>query len=55
MSQLGCRTKNDLIAQKEPFDGNKYYLKAMQYGDPELKNELQGYINAINARNERKK
>lgn len=54
MSQLCCRGRNDLTAQKDPFDGNQYYLKAMQYGDPELKNELQGYINAINARNEAK-
>ncbi len=50
MSQLRCRRRNDLTAQKTPFDGNQYYLKAMQYGDPELKNELQGYINVINAR-----
>ncbi len=52
MSNLNCRKRSDLTAQKEPFDGNQYYLKAMQYGDPELKNELQGYINAINAREE---
>lgn len=52
MSQLCCRRRNDLTAQKVPFDGNQYYLLAMQYGDPELKNELQGYINVIIARNE---
>lgn len=50
MSNLHCRKRNDLTAQKGPFDGNQYYLKAMQYGDPELKNELQGYINVINSR-----
>ena len=54
MSNLCCRTRNDLAAQKVPFDGNQYYLKAMQYGDSELKKELQGYINAINARSEAK-
>ena len=54
MSSLNCRNRNDLASKTRPFDGNQYYLKAMQYGDPELKNELQGYINAINARNEAK-
>ena len=54
MSNLNCRKRNDLASQTRPFDGNQYYIKAMQYGDPELKNELQGYINAINARNEAK-
>ena len=55
MSNLHCRKRNDLTALKAPFDGNQYYLKAMQYGDPELKNELQGYIHLINARNEEKR
>lgn len=50
MSNLNCRKGSDLTAQKAPFDCNQYYLKAMQYGDPELKNELQGYINVINQR-----
>ncbi len=54
MSNLNCRKRSDLTAQKETFDGNQYYLKAMQYGAPELKNELQGYITAINTRNEAK-
>lgn len=49
MSNLNCRKRSDLTAQK-PFDNNQYYLKAMQYGDPELKNELQGYINVIEAK-----
>lgn len=52
MSNLHCRNRNELNSQKEPFSDNKYYLKAMQYGDSELKNELQGYINVINTRNE---
>ena len=51
MSQLCCRRRNNLADQKTAFDDNQYYLKAMQYGDPELRNELQGYINSINARN----
>ncbi len=52
MSDLNCRNKNELSAQKVPFDGNQFYINAMRYGSLELKNELQGYINAINARNE---
>ena len=46
MSNLNCRNRNDLASQTRPFDGNQYYIKAMQYGDPELKNELQGYAYA---------
>ena len=52
MSSLNCRSRNALATQKTPFNCNQYYLKAMQYGDPELRNELQEYINVINARNE---
>ncbi len=52
MSDLHCRKRNDLASQTIQFDGFPNYIKAMQYGDPELKNELQGYINVINARNE---
>ena len=54
MADLHCRNRNELSAQKSAFDGNTYYLKAMRYGDPGLKNELREYINAINARNEAK-
>ena len=52
MSDLNCRNRNELSAQKAPFVDNQFYIKAIRYGNPELKNELQGYINAINARNE---
>ena len=45
MSNLNCRNRNDLASQTRPFESNQYYIKAMQYGDPELKNELQGYSN----------
>ena len=50
MSNLNCRNRNDLASQTRPFDGNQYYIKAMQYGDPELKNELQGYTNRTYAK-----
>lgn len=52
MSDLKCRNRNELSAQKAPFDNNQFYINAMRYGSLELKNELQGYINAINVRNE---
>ena len=50
MSDLQCKKRDELTAQIGLLDGNQYYLKAMQYGDPELKNELQGYINIIHDR-----
>ena len=50
MSDLRCRSKNELAILTKPFDRNQYYIKAIQYGEPELKNELQGYINKIYAK-----
>lgn len=50
MSYLRCKTKNDLASQIVPFDNYSYYLRAMQYGDLNLKNELQGYTDTINSR-----
>lgn len=50
MANMHCKNRNELASKVKPFDGNQYYLKAMQYGDPELKNELQGYINVIEAK-----
>ena len=49
MSKLGCRKRTDLASQIVPFDDYSYYIRAMQYGTPELKAELQGYIDTINA------
>lgn len=53
MSDLHCRNRNELAiaSQTKPFDGNQYYIKAMQYGRPELKNELQSYRNRAYTRN----
>lgn len=50
MSSLGCRKRSDLANQHAQFSNNKYYVKAMQYGDSNLKTELNGYIDAINQR-----
>ncbi len=55
MSNLGCKNRTDLANQSIPFNGNQYYIKAVQYGDGSLKSELIGYINAINARNDAKR
>ena len=47
MSDLKCKTRNSLASQAKPYDGNQYYIKAMQFGDETLKSELQGYTNNI--------
>ena len=50
MSDLSCKSKLDLSELERPFDRNQYYIKAMQYGDNKLKEELQRYIDTVNAR-----
>ena len=52
LANLKCRNRNDLANQPATFDGNQYYIKAIQYGDDSLKSELLGYTNAINLRDE---
>ena len=49
MAELGCRKRSDLARQRL-FDENKYYVKAVQFGDENLKTELNGYINTIHLR-----
>lgn len=44
MANLGCRKRCDLAHQHFPFDRNQYYIKAQQYGNNELKTELNRYI-----------
>lgn len=46
MCNLSCRNRLDLAAQNKIYDGNMYYIKAMQYGDEDLKAELQSYLNS---------
>ena len=53
MASLKCRKKQSLIKRTVPFSNNKYYLKAMEYGDEALRDELQGYISSINEKAER--
>lgn len=47
LANLRCRNRNDLANYPIPFDNNKYYFKAIQFGDDSLKSELVGYVNAI--------
>lgn len=46
MCNLSCRNRLDLAEQSKIYDGNAYYIKAMQYGDEDLRNELQSYLNS---------
>lgn len=52
MAELHVKSQEDLKNQAEPFDGKKYYQKAMRFGDEKLKTALAGYIEHINTRNE---
>lgn len=52
LASLHCRNRTDLSNQQISFEGNKYYIKAIQYGDDILKSELAECISIINNRNE---
>ena len=45
LAEMRCRNRNELVKFSwfQPLDRKDYYSKAMKYGDPELKKELQGY------------
>ena len=55
MSSFECKNRTELANLSIPFDDNQYYIKAVQYGDASLKDELAGYINTIIARNDAKR
>lgn len=46
MCNLSCRNKHNLAEQSKIYDGNPYYIKAMKFGDEDLRNELQSYLNS---------
>lgn len=46
MCNLSCRNRRDLAEQSKIYDGNPYYIKAMKFGDEELRTELQSYLNS---------
>lgn len=52
LSELRVRKQESLKDQAEPFDDNNNYQKAIRFADDKLKNELIGYIEHINTRNE---
>ncbi len=51
MVDLKVRRRESLKDQAQPFDKNKHYQKAIRFGDDNLKNELNDYIDYINKRN----
>ena len=51
MAQLRVARKESLGRCANPFDTATDYKKAVRYADSTLKNELEGYIDAINKRN----
>jgi len=51
MVDLKVRRREDLNDQDQPFDKENNFNKAIRFGDEQLKNELNGYIDSINKRN----
>lgn len=52
MAELRVKKQELLVNQVEPFDSRNHYLKAIRFGDEELRNALNGYIDQIKARKE---
>ena len=46
MCNLSCRNRRNLADQSKIYDGNPYYIKAMKFGDEDLRAELQSYLNS---------
>jgi tetratricopeptide (TPR) repeat protein len=55
MVDLKVSHMDDLKNRSKPFENNKHYQKAIRFADDSLKNELNGYIDFINKRNEEEK
>ena len=53
MAELNVCKQEDLRDQEEAFDEYNNYLKAIRFADAALKEELKGYIDYINDRNEK--
>ena len=49
---LRLRRDEQLGECDEPFDRNRFYIKAIRFADPATKKQLTEYINRINTRNE---
>ena len=52
MIDLKVKKQNDLASYSNPFDNNRNFKKAIKYGDSQTAETLNGYIKAINERNE---
>lgn len=52
MAELRVSRQEDLENCAEPFNGRSNYQKVVRFADEDLRNTLQGYIAAINKRNE---
>ena len=50
MCDLQVASQAELANCPQPFEGNKNFQKAMRFASPELKTELQGYIETIKER-----
>lgn len=46
MCDLSCRNRLDLAEQSKIYDGNQYFIKAMKFGEDDLRSELQSYLNS---------
>lgn len=52
MIDLKVKKQNDLASCSNPFENNGNFKKAIKYGDSQTAETLNGYIKAINERNE---
>ena len=55
MADLHVSKQSDLQDIPQPFDDNPHYPKVIRYGDQKLVDEVTGYINHINERNEQQR
>lgn len=55
MVELRIKNQQDLADCAYPFDKRNNFIKAIRFGDENLKNTLYGYISHINERNENKR
>ncbi len=52
MAQLKVNKQEKLVNCEKPFDDRNSYRKAVRFASPELKEELEGYVESIKIRNE---
>ena len=52
MAELKVHRQSDLVNCADPFDNRNSYKKAVRFASPELRDELEGYVESIKDRNE---